>query len=66
MKSLPIKVFTLYAQLQGGHLIGQGMDLYCINASLFPAKKGYYEVELTEQGFVITNFIGKSNLPVDK
>jgi len=57
MKSLPIKMFTVHGKLYGRHLISNGMDLYCLNADSFPQKTGYWEIELTEQGFVITNLI---------
>jgi hypothetical protein len=57
MKTLPIKVFTVQGKLYRGHLIGQGMDLYCYNADLFEECEGYWEIELTEQGFAITNCV---------
>lgn len=53
-----IKLFTLYAQLQGNQLISGNLRLSVLNGIMYKQnEKGYYVIQDMRPGFVITNFI---------
>ena len=53
-----VKLFTLYAQLQGGQLICNGVAFSVINPSNYRnGIKGYFVIEDLQPGFIILNYI---------
>ena len=62
--TVPIKLFTLHAQLQGGQLISGNLRLSVTNASNYKDNiRGYFVVQDLCPGFEIAKFIsdGTSN-----
>lgn len=54
----PIKLFTLYAQLQGGQLISGNLRLPVLNASIYKNNiVGYFVIQDLKPGFIIVNYI---------
>jgi hypothetical protein len=50
-------VFTVYAQLHGKHLLFNDTDLYVNNFLGFKEAEGYWQIELTDQGFSLVGFV---------
>jgi hypothetical protein len=58
MQSVPIKLFTVHAQLCGKQLLYGSTSLYITDIGYYKdGLKGYFTIELTPVGFVIVDFV---------
>lgn len=56
--TIPIKLFTLHAQLQGGQLISGNLRLPVLNASHYNDNiEGFFVIQDLQPGFIIVNYI---------